>query len=556
MERLKSRKSFSLLASWVFATFFIFNTGFAAVEFDNINIDTNTISTLDTNGALVLAPNGTGPVRFSGLTATTVPYLDASKNLTSSAVTPTELGYLSGVTSAIQTQINSTATGAALAAHEADTTSIHGIADTANLVTLAGSQTLTNKTLTSPVVNSPTGIVKGDVGLGNVDNTSDATKNAAAVALTNKTVDGDLNTLLDVGISSLKTDAGAASTFISRDGSGVVISTKAVPTGTVVGTSDTQTLSNKELASATVSTTVSLTDQATAQFYEDTAGGTNYAAMQAPAALAGNYTLTLPPTDGTPNQVLYTDGSGALDWVSIGSGDLAVVSKTTTYTATTSDQLILVSTSGGAWTLTLYTAVGNTGKRITIKKTTSDFSALTIDGNGAETVEGAATRKIAMQNDWITLVSDGSNWVVFDKGYDEGPVSFTSTGAWTTNTSYSAVYWRINWHLAHVQVRVSLSGVPDNVTLTGVRVLPTGLSRESANQKSVFSGRIMSYDNGTNYRYGMLIFDGANTVQPIAIEVSGTYTSTAGLTRTVPFTWGNLDTVEIDLIVPVTEWAF
>lgn len=37
-------------------------------------------------------------------------------------------------------------------------------------------QTLTNKTLTSPVINSPTGIVKGDVGLGNVDNTSDANK--------------------------------------------------------------------------------------------------------------------------------------------------------------------------------------------------------------------------------------------------------------------------------------------------------------------------------------------------------------------------------------------
>lgn len=36
--------------------------------------------------------------------------------------------------------------------------------------------TLTNKTLTAPVINSPTGIVKGDVGLGNVDNTSDVNK--------------------------------------------------------------------------------------------------------------------------------------------------------------------------------------------------------------------------------------------------------------------------------------------------------------------------------------------------------------------------------------------
>ena len=42
--------------------------------------------------------------------------------------------------------------------------------------TVNGVQTLTNKTLTSPVINSPTGIVKGDVGLGNADNTSDVNK--------------------------------------------------------------------------------------------------------------------------------------------------------------------------------------------------------------------------------------------------------------------------------------------------------------------------------------------------------------------------------------------
>jgi hypothetical protein len=53
----------------------------------------------------------------------------------------------------------------------------------------------TTLTLTSPAITTPTGIVKGDVGLGNVDNTSDATKNAAAVILTNKTIDGANNTL-------------------------------------------------------------------------------------------------------------------------------------------------------------------------------------------------------------------------------------------------------------------------------------------------------------------------------------------------------------------------
>ena len=46
----------------------------------------------------------------------------------------------------------------------------------ADVATLAGTETLTNKTLTSPVINTPTGITKTDVGLANLDNTSDANK--------------------------------------------------------------------------------------------------------------------------------------------------------------------------------------------------------------------------------------------------------------------------------------------------------------------------------------------------------------------------------------------
>ena len=55
--------------------------------------------------------------------------------------------------------------------HSSATTSVHGIADTSNLVTTGGTQTLTNKTITTPA-----GLVKSDVGLGSVDNTTDANK--------------------------------------------------------------------------------------------------------------------------------------------------------------------------------------------------------------------------------------------------------------------------------------------------------------------------------------------------------------------------------------------
>jgi hypothetical protein len=73
----------------------------------------------------------------------------------------------------------------------------------ATAVSISGTQTLTNKTLTSPVITTPTGIVKGDVGLGNVDNTSDATKNAATATLTNKTISGANNTLSNIANASL-----------------------------------------------------------------------------------------------------------------------------------------------------------------------------------------------------------------------------------------------------------------------------------------------------------------------------------------------------------------
>ena len=47
---------------------------------------------------------------------------------------------------------------------------------TATIATLSGTESLTNKTIVSPIITNPTGIVSSDVGLGNVNNTSDADK--------------------------------------------------------------------------------------------------------------------------------------------------------------------------------------------------------------------------------------------------------------------------------------------------------------------------------------------------------------------------------------------
>jgi len=51
-------------------------------------------------------------------------------------------------------------------------------------------------------VKTDLALVKGDVGLGNVDNTSDSTKNAASATLTNKTISGAANTLSNISADS------------------------------------------------------------------------------------------------------------------------------------------------------------------------------------------------------------------------------------------------------------------------------------------------------------------------------------------------------------------
>ena len=52
------------------------------------------------------------------------------------------------------------------------------------------------------------------------------------------------------------------------------------------------------------------------QLREDSDNGSNYVALKSPDSVGSNLTLTLPSSDGSNGQVLSTDGSGALSFVS------------------------------------------------------------------------------------------------------------------------------------------------------------------------------------------------------------------------------------------------
>jgi len=210
---------------------------------------------------------------------------------------------------------------------------------------------------------------------------------------------------------------------------------------------------------------------------EDPDAGVNEIDIAAPTTLATNYTLTLPVDDGLSGQALTTNGSGVLSWSTVATGDVvgpassvnseivlfdgatgklvkaatgsgfvkatsgvystaasvdlstdvtgtlpfnsvgyeSVVTKTTTATLVLTESTILADATGGSFTITLPTAVGNTGKVYKLKKTNAS-NAVTIDGNGAQTIDGYADIDMVALNDEITIISDGTNWQVTDWG--------------------------------------------------------------------------------------------------------------------------------------------
>lgn len=86
-----------------------------------------------------------------------------------------------------------------------------------------------------------------------------------------------------------------------------------------------------------------------------------------------------------------------------------------TVTANTSitiaaDSTVLVDASGGARTITLPAVATSNGRDFTIKKIDSSGNAVTIDGNSAETIDGATTAVINAQYESVTVHCDGTEW--------------------------------------------------------------------------------------------------------------------------------------------------
>lgn len=87
-----------------------------------------------------------------------------------------------------------------------------------------------------------------------------------------------------------------------------------------------------------------------------------------------------------------------------------VTSVTTTATGITLGDNSVVAVTASGQTITLPTAVGIGGRQYTIKLTAS--GTCTIATTSAQTIDGSATYSLSAQNKYVTVISDGTNWLV------------------------------------------------------------------------------------------------------------------------------------------------
>jgi hypothetical protein len=227
--------------------------------------------------------------------------------------------------------------------------------------------------------------------------------------------------------------------------------TSAVGEKTFFNLEDNQTIAGSNTFTAATSFNRGATGAGQILIYEDSDDGSNYVTLTIPA-IAGNYTLTLPTTDGASGQYLKTDGSGALSWdaptatahgsdtyVQFNDGGSALGSDAGfTFTKTTSLLLLGKDTVDGQLKLYNDLAGGDGSATIAVNaaQTASSDITLTLPAAtgtlallGANTFTGNQTLDDGTGASPSLIFTDGTDQTVTFSKVDTGYLTITSSDA-------------------------------------------------------------------------------------------------------------------------------
>ena len=250
-----------------------------------------------------------------------------SNELASSAVTGTELSYVSGVTSSIQTQLNG---------------KVNKAGDTMT-GTLSATDIIANNISVTRL--SATDAILQNASIVNLSATDEVVQNIQAtnISVVDETVTGTLSVnnavlqnIVFSGIVSL-TDAviqnlSATDTFIQQGTIATLSSTDTVIQNLTVNNCLTNLcVNNLSVVNESVSGALSVNDEVIKNFLRfNDATGINYVGLQAPTSVPTDYTLALPSASPTINQTLRSGAVTPTDlmWVSAGGAVTPANSRT------------------------------------------------------------------------------------------------------------------------------------------------------------------------------------------------------------------------------------
>ena len=202
------------------------------------------------------------------------------------------------------------------------------------------------------------------------------------------------------------------------------------------------------LAGGTVTGNITLNAQSDIRFAD--ADSTNYVALQAPATVASNLTLTLPATDGSSGQALTTNGSGTLAFATIGGVPTGAVFYFAANTAPTG----FLKADGTAVSRTTYAALfavtgttygaGNGSTTFNLPDLRGEFIRGWDDGRGVDasrafgSAQGYATAK-PQTTTATRLLGDGTTTTIDASTTNPSAIGFTRVSKTTEGVTTGSV---------------------------------------------------------------------------------------------------------------------